>query len=69
VDPKWFIVWIQVVVRRGCSDMSDVVIGRLGLSPRHLGSFLGVIELNVWCAFVRKARYFDVQIKEILLYK
>ena len=50
MDPKWLI--INVVAQKGCNGRADVVIGWIGLVSHHLGSFLGVIELTVLCAFM-----------------
>ena len=45
------------------------MIGWIGVVSHHLQSLLGAIELTVLCASVHRARYFDAQIKETLLYK
>ena len=45
-----------------------MVIGRIGLVSRHLGSLLGSIGLTVLCAFVCEVGHFDAQIRETLVY-
>ena len=65
--PKWLI--IKVVARNECIDKTHGVIGRLGLASHHLESLLGVIELIILCAFACIVYYFDVEMKETLLYK
>ena len=45
------------------------MIGWTCVVSHHLRSLLGAIELTVLCAFVCKVEYFDVQIRETLLYK
>ena len=46
----------------GCNDRLDAVIGRIGLDPHDLGSFLSGIELIVLCAYICRVGYFDAQI-------
>ena len=41
----------------------------IGVVSDHFAIILSVIELIVLCAFICKVRYFDVQIRETLLYK
>ena len=67
MDPNW--LYIKVVARKGCSDRSDTMIGRIVHVSHHLGSLLGVIELIVLCASACNIGYFDAQIGDILLYK
>jgi hypothetical protein len=67
VYSKWLIV--KLVAPKGHNDRPDEVILWIGLISHHLGSFLGVIELIILCAFVCRVRYFDAQIRETLLYK
>ena len=60
----------KVVARKGCSDMWDVLIGRIGAMSHHLPSILGVIEFNHFVySFVCKVGYIDAQIRESLLHR
>ena len=63
----WLIV--KVVAQIGCDDKLDAVIGRIGHVSHHLESHLGVIESTILYAFVCRVGYFNVRIRETLLYK
>ena len=44
---------------KGWCDRSEAMIGQIGVVLHQLASLLGVIELIVLCAFVRKSRRFQ----------
>ena len=67
MDLEW--LFVKVLVRKGCSDKPDVLIGWRGHVLYYLRSFLGVMELIVLCAFVCKVGYFDAHTRETILYK
>jgi hypothetical protein len=63
VHPQWLIV--IVVVRKGCSDMPNAIIDRIGHIPHHLGSILNAIELPYCVHSHTKIGYFVAQIRRL----
>jgi hypothetical protein len=57
------------VARKGRTARWDVIIGRIGVVSHYLRSILGAIKSNVLDVFVCRVEYFDVSIRESLLYK
>ena len=57
------------MARKGRTARWETMIDRIGVVSHHLGYFLGAIKLTVLCIFVCGVEYFDVLIRETLLYK
>ena len=57
------------MARKGCAARWDAMIGWIGVVSHHLRSLLGAIKLTVLRVFVCGVEYFDVEIRESLLYK
>ena len=49
--------------------MWDVVTSLIGVVSRHMRSLNDAIEFIILCAFIHKVGYFDVHIRETLVYK
>ena len=57
------------MARKRRTAKRDAMIGRIGVVSHHVRSLLGAIKLTILRIFVCGVEYFDVLIRETLLYK